>query len=250
MGKRLGQHFLVNSSVAERIVTAARVQPDDVVLEIGPGKGVLTHLLAQKAKHVIAIEKDKNLVIYLKNRFEAVKNIEIIEQDILKYSDVRHRYIIVANLPYYITSRFLRLFLEEMPNKPISMTLMVQKEVAERICAKPPNMNLLALSVQAFGKPKILFTVGKGNFSPPPEVESAVIQISDISDNFFKKHGVTPKEFFTLPRKTFSQKRKMLRSSLQYAEVRLPQVYTEKRPQELGLEEWSKLWKILRRGSG
>ena len=166
---------------------------------------------------------------------------------------------IVANLPYYITSRFLRLFLEEMPHKPKSMTLMVQKEVAERICAAPPRMNLLALSVQVFGKPKILFRVSAGSFSPPPEVESAVITIENISDAFFKKHSMSPREFFKLPKKAFSQKRKMLRSSLgniqKLAEVPLPhmrkwdfrkfqiQNFLIRRPQELSLEDWLQISK-------
>lgn len=239
MGRRLGQHFLINQAIAKQIVDAADIQPTETVLEIGPGKGMLTQFLIEKAKKVITIEKDKQLVDFLQKKFKEAKNLTILHDDALKMLDSKYldsKYLVVANLPYYITSHFLRLFLEEISNKPQSMTLMVQKEVAERICAKPPHMNLLGLSVQAFGKPKILFKVGKGSFSPPPEVESAVIQISDISEDFFKKHHITPQDFFKLPKKSFSQKRKMLRSSI--PEAKLPELNFRKRPQELGLEEW------------
>jgi 16S rRNA (adenine1518-N6/adenine1519-N6)-dimethyltransferase len=264
--KTLGQNFLVDANVLEKITAVAELKSDDVVLEIGPGLGVLTQALAVKAKKVIAVEKDRQFVPYLREKYKDAKNLEVVEGDIhqipltppfLKgellllplekggwegffYSN----YKIVANLPYYITSRFLRLFLEELPNKPQSMTLMVQKEVAERICAKPPNMNLLALSVQAFGKPRILFRVAAGSFSPPPEVDSAVIAIENISDAFFKKHHISPKEFFELPKKAFSQKRKMLRTSIgKSPEGNLPEIMAIKRLQELSLENWTSLAK-------
>lgn len=243
MGKKLGQHFLTTTAIPKRIVECANIQQADVVLEVGPGKGILTQFLVEKAKKVIAVEKDAALVQYLQEKYTDVKNLEIVEGDILKHGaeNMEHgtHFKIVANLPYYITSRFLRLFLEETAHKPQSMVLMVQKEVAERMCAKPPHMNLLALSVQAFGKPNILFNVGKGNFSPPPKVDSAVIAIENISDDFFKKHRMSPKEFFKLPKKAFSQKRKMLRSSIgSYAEIELPHIMETKRPQELSLEDW------------
>lgn len=263
MGRKLGQHFLTSTAIAKRIVESANIQPSDVVWEVGPGKGMLTRFLVEKAKQVIAIEKDRNLVSFLKEKFKGAKNLEIMEGDILKIQNVNistqggstsggrnqndnikskipKKYKIVANVPYYITSRFLRLFLEETPHKPQSMVLMIQKEVAERICAKPPHMNLLALSVQAFGKPRILFRVSAGSFSPPPEVDSAVIAIENISGTFFKKHHISPKEFFELPKKAFSQKRKMLRRSI--PDVGHPE-FTIKRPQELSLEDWASLVK-------
>ena len=274
---KLGQHFLTSAAIAKRMVESANIQPTDVVLEVGPGKGMLTQFLVEKAKKVIAIEKDRQFVPYLREKYKDAKNLEIVEGDILKIPLNPHflrqrtdppsaekgellsrcnrdlvgfptlSFKIVANLPYYITSRFLRLFLEEMVNKPQSMMLMVQKEVAERICAKPPNMNLLALSVQAFGTPHILFKVSRGSFLPPPEVDSAVIAIEHISDAFFKKHHISPKEFFKLPKKAFSQKRKMLRASLSnhIAEVGLPHIehLLKKRPQELSLEDWAIMFK-------
>lgn len=249
MGKRLGQHFLTSTAIAKRAVEFANIQPTDVVLEVGPGKGMLTRFLVEKAKKVIAVEKDRRLVQYLRENYKDAKNIEIMEGDILETSNFKlpKKYKIVANIPYYITSRFLRLFLEEMTNKPQTMTLMVQKEVAERICAKPPHMSLLALSVQAFGKPRILFRVSAGSFSPPPEVDSAVIAIENISGAFFKKHHISPKEFFKLPKKAFSQKRKILRASVgKYAEVGLPhiEIFLKKRPQELLLEDWIEILKF------
>ncbi len=251
--QRLGQHFLTSAAIAKRIVDAANILPADTILEVGPGTGMLTQFLVTKAKKVIAVEKDKNLVVFLREKFGAMKNLEVVEGDILQIQNskfkvknynakfkIPKKYKIAANIPYYITSKLLRLFLEEIKNKPQSMTLMVQKEVAERICATPPRMNLLALSVQAFGTPKILFKVGKGNFSPPPEVDSAVIAIKNISDNFFKKYHISPQEFFKLPQKAFSQKRKMLRHSI--PDVGHPEFAT-KRPQELFLEDWVMLLK-------
>mgnify|MGYP001581026175 CR=1 FL=1 len=239
MGKRLGQHFLTNAAIVKRIVDAAGIEPDDTVLEVGPGRGILTEELVARAKKVIAVEKDHNLVLYLREKYKDKKNMEIVEGDILKHGawSMEHEtgFKIVANLPYYITSRFLRVFLETEELRPASMTLMIQKEVAERICAAPPDMNLFALSVQAFGVPKILFRVAAGSFSPPPEVDSAVIKIDNISDMFFKKNGIQPQEFFKLPKKAFSQKRKMLRASI--PEAKLPEFAT-KRPQELSLDDW------------
>jgi 16S rRNA (adenine1518-N6/adenine1519-N6)-dimethyltransferase len=240
--KSLGQHFLTSTAIAKRIVDAADIHPEDTVLEIGPGRGILTQFLLAKANCVIVVEKDGELVDLLREKYKKENTIEIIHGDILNpkhYTLNATYYKIVANLPYYITSRFLRLFLEEIEQKPTSMVIMIQKEVAERICAKPPHMNLLALSVQAFGEPKILFQVSKGSFLPPPEVDSAVIEIRNISNIFFTKHHISPAEFFKLPKKAFSQKRKMLRSSLKnnISEVGLPK-YRSKRPQELQREDW------------
>ncbi|TSC80293.1 MAG: 16S rRNA (adenine1518-N6/adenine1519-N6)-dimethyltransferase [Parcubacteria group bacterium Gr01-1014_29] len=259
MGKHLGQHFLTSPVIARRIVDVANILPNDIVLEVGPGKGMLTQFLVEKAKLVIAVEKDKQLVQYLREKFKDTKNLKIVYGDILKiplnppfskgellplkkggwegFFDSNFK--IVANLPYYITSHFLRLFLETNELRPQSMTLMVQKEVAERICAKPPHMNMLALSVQTFGVPKIIFKVSKNNFAPPPEVDSAVIAIENISDVFFKKHNISPQQFFKLPKKAFSQKRKMLRSSLKLTRHRVSSQFEMIRPQELSLEDWA-----------
>lgn len=266
---------------------AAALTKKDVVLEVGPGKGVLTELLLQQAGHVIAVEKDKNLVQYLKEKFADAKNLTLLQGDILKLSNISEvgppkylktmgQYVIVANLPYYITSRFLRMALEgtlfsnpaskqrvgknheagsssdseKITFRPMRMVVMVQKEVAERIVAMPPHMNLLGVSVQAYGTAKIVLRVPREQFSPPPKVDSAVVSISDISDHFFQEHDVEPKQFFTAIKKAFSQKRKMLRNSIKLSGVEPPTILCRKsdfrhiqelmtkRPQELSLKEW------------
>jgi len=240
--KVLGQHFLTSTLIVEHIVATSGVTKKDTVVEVGPGTGVLTAYLCKSAKRVIAIEKDARMVEFLKGKFLYASNLKIIHGDVLKpntYNLIpKTSYKIVANIPYYITARFLRLTLEELERKPTSMTLMVQREVAERITAAPPHMNLLALSVQAFGTPKKLFSVSRGNFSPPPKVDSTVISILHISDDFFKRHKISQKEFFATARKAFSQKRKMLRSSLG-----IKNGFATKRPQELSPEDFVSLLK-------
>jgi len=242
--KRLGQHFLRNREILKEIVQAAELSKKDAVLEVGPGTGELTEFLAGASGKVIAVEKDSGLIPPLRSKFKPHKNVKIIEGDILQISKSKFliskqipksKYKIVANIPYYITSRFLRNVLEAR-NKPKLMVLMVQYEVAKRICARPPEMNLLALSVQAYGRPKLLRKVSKGSFAPPPEVDSAVIKISDISDDRFRQNKINPEKFFDILRRAFQQKRKMLRHSLK--NLKLPEKYFKKRPQELSLEDW------------
>lgn len=262
MGKRLGQHFLRSRDTAERIVQAASLAKTDTVLEVGPGKGILTELILQQAGRVIAVEKDIELVQFLTEKFAHAENLILLHGDILNQSEIQsphipEKYVVVANLPYYITSRFLRVFLEGPAPRPARMVIMVQKEVAERIVATPPHMNLLGVSVQAYGTAEIVLRVPREQFSPPPEVDSAVVSITDISDKFFKKNSITPKEFFAPIKKAFSQKRKMLRSSLRISEIQSPTYrrldlrtstwqFTTKRPQELSLEEWVVIAKHLK----
>ena len=155
--KILGQHFLKNKKILEEMARSAEISKKDIVLEVGPGLGSLTEILAERAGKVIAIEKDRELIPILREKFKKIKNMEIIEGDILKIKNLKlENYKIVANIPYYITSRFLRLFLSQTRFGPKLMVLMVQKEVAERICAKPNKMNLLALSVQSYAKAEII----------------------------------------------------------------------------------------------
>ncbi|MFC1595180.1 ribosomal RNA small subunit methyltransferase A, partial [Patescibacteria group bacterium] len=153
----MGQRFLKSRAALSQIINAAELTKDDIVLEIGPGKGILTEELTKIAKQVIAVEKDERLCAFLKKKYEKTSNLKVICADILSMPRcdlgiLEHEYKIVANLPYYITSRFLRIFLSQTEFRPKSMVLMVQKEVAKRMCAKPPKMNLLALSVQAFAE--------------------------------------------------------------------------------------------------
>src|SRR3989339_45280 len=217
--QRLGQHFLKNTSATRQIINkmikAADVSKKDIVLEAGPGKGILTKALLKKAGRVIAVEKDKELVKYLKEKFKDCENLEIVEGDILKTQISKlksQNYKIVANIPYYITSRFLKTFLENpaLAGQPQKMVLMVQKEVGERITAKPPHMSILAISVQIYGQPKIIAKVSKKHFSPQPQVDSVVVLIDHISDFPYPNE----KKIFKIVKTGFSHKRKLLLNNL------------------------------------
>src|SRR3989338_8157112 len=233
--KHLGQHFLNNKKILEEMARAAEISKNDIVLEVGPGLGSLTEILAARAKKVIAVEKDRELIPILRERFRNYKNVEIIQGDILKIENWKVKignFKVVANLPYYITSRFLRLFLSQTEFGSKLMVLMVQKEVAERICAKPPKMNLLALSVQLYAKPEIIRKVSKGQFSPPPKVDSAIIKIS------LRRPTSNSEQILALAKIAFQQKRKMLRHSLPWLS---DSQVARKRPEELSLEDWAKI---------
>lgn len=247
----LGQNFLINQRIVERIIDEANLTKKDQVLEIGPGKGVLTFLLAEKADKVVAVEKDKRLINWLTELAEKVENVQIIESDILKIeeSEVKKffqnkKYKIVANLPYNITSHFLKKFLET-DYQPQEMLLMVQKEVGERIVAKAGDHSLLSLSVQFFCNPEIVFNVPRGNFSPAPKVDSVIINLKNISQNKFK---LDAEKFFSVIKPGFSAKRKVLRSNLEkFGKEKVQAVFAELglaenvRAQELTLEQWVKL---------
>lgn len=207
--KWLGQHFLVNSGVLQKIVDAASLTDEDLVWEIGSGLGVLTKALAQRAKKVIAIEKDPVMAGVLLSNLREFKNIEFVQADILKFNlenKLKNQiYKLVANLPYSITSPVIRKFLETK-YKPKLMVLMVQKEVAQRICAKPPKMNLLAVAVQFYGKPKIVSYVSKNSFWPVPKVDSAILKITPTHTN----SSINTGEFFRIVKAGFSHPRKQL----------------------------------------
>jgi len=229
--KGLGQNFLINKKVLGQILESANLQKDDTILEVGPGIGNLTQELAKRVKKVISVEKDQNLARILSKELgiENIKNVEIIQDDILKILDSKFYipnsgYKVVANLPYYITSPVIRKFLEnEAP--PKEMVLMVQKEVAQRICAKPPRMSLLAASVQFYAKPKILFYVSKKSFWPQPKVDSAIIKIMPADD--YKKR-VSSDLFFRIIKAGFSQPRKQLVNNLAKS-LKLDKIETSKR---------------------
>jgi 16S rRNA (adenine1518-N6/adenine1519-N6)-dimethyltransferase len=210
--KWLGQNFLISKNVLRKIVEAAEISKKDTILEIGPGIGNLTTELAKRAKKVIVVEKDKRMIEILKENLKDYKNVKIIQGDVLKlepksYTLKPHK--VVANIPYYLTSRLIRKFLETK-NKPKSMVLMVQKEVAQRICAKPPKMNLLAVSVQFYAKPKIISFVPKDCFWPRPKVDSAILKISNLKT----KNQKIKKSFFRIVKAGFSQPRKQLVNNL------------------------------------
>ena len=179
--KRLGQNFLIDKTVLRKIIEAADLKPNDMVLEIGPGIGTLTRELAKTAIKVIAIEKDPKMIDILKDTTKDFQNVEIIKEDILKMSPESYKlkaksYKVVANLPFYLTAPVIRQFLETK-NPPQEMNLVVQKEVAQRICAKPPDMSILAVSIQFYAKPEIISYISKKSFWPSPKVDAAILKI-------------------------------------------------------------------------
>jgi len=220
--KRLGQNFLIDKGVIKKVIKSAKLCSEDIILEIGPGIGVITQELSKKTKKVIAVEKDPKMVEILKETLKDFKNVEIINKDILKYQIGAYgssttakikdkKYKIVANLPFYIVAPVIRKFLENN-NPPQEMILITQKEVAQRICAKPPKMNLLAVSVQFYSRPKIISYVFKKSFWPVPKVDSAIIQIIPRSSAY----GSTlfREQFFKIVKAGFSQPRKQLTNNL------------------------------------
>jgi len=214
-----GQNFLVDEKVLEKIIESANLKKDDVVLEIGAGFGTLTERLAQKAGKIITVESDRGILPILRRNLENYKNVEIIEKDVLSVVNYESRimnyeYKIIANLPYQITSAVLRKFLENEP-RPNEMMVMVQKEVAERICAISGEMSILAVSVQFFGQPEIIQIVPRSSFYPAPEVDSAILRISRIkneSETNLKRIDV--KDFFRVVKVGFSARRKQLHNNL------------------------------------
>lgn len=202
------------------MIKAADISKKDIVLEAGPGKGILTKALLEKAGRVMTVEKDKKLAKFLKEKFKSYKNLEIIEGDILKIKNLKLKiknYKVVANIPYYITSRFLKTFLQDVKHQPEKMVLMVQKEVGERILGRG-KMNLLALSVQIYGQPKIIAKVSRKHFSPQPKVDSVVVLIDNISKNFFankyNRKYLPERDFFQIAKTGYAHKRKLLLNNL------------------------------------
>ena len=268
--KGLGQHFLVDGEVLGLITSAAEVAPADVIIEVGPGLGILTQELARQAGWVVAIELDSKLAAILKQTLASFDNVTIINEDILgidpaallqeqKVSFPRaisspFSYKVVANLPYYITSPILRHFLEASA-KPQIMVVMVQKEVAEAIVAEPGQMSLLSISVQFYGEPRIISYVPAQCFYPEPEVDSAILRV-----DLYPQPAVAVTDessFFELVRAGFTASRKQIGNSLAQglglpkAEV-LPLlgkagIVPQRRAETLTLDEWAQLWQVFTR---
>ncbi|MCK5084543.1 MAG: ribosomal RNA small subunit methyltransferase A [Candidatus Pacebacteria bacterium] len=290
--KSLGQNFLIDKTVLDKIVEVSDLNKKDVVFEIGPGFGTLTEELSKKCGKVVAIEKDRKLAELLKSRWlhspdrvvepfvqngstalkglwsQRVKNTVVINDDILRvdlnefinnYSS-DGKYKLVSNIPYYITSPIIKLFLES-DVKPELIVLLVQKEVAERICAKPGKLSILALSVQVYGEPEIAGFVDRSSFYPEPKVDSAILKIKNISrDAIMGKDAinrVSTKDLFRIIKIGFSSKRKKLANNLS-AGLHISRTQSEEllseagissnaRAQELGLEDWRKLTEMILR---
>jgi len=210
--KGMGQNFLVNRQTLEKIVSSADLKTEDVVLEVGPGLGTLTAELAKSAGRVIAVEKDQKMCEILKETLSGFENIQIINDDILKINSEPYTlnpYKVVANIPYYLTSPLIRKFLETK-YPPEFMLLMMQKEVAQRICANPPDMSILAVSVQFYAKAEIISYVKKENFWPKPKVDSAIIKIVPKTS----ENSISPDLFFKIVKAGFSHPRKQLGNNL------------------------------------
>ena len=254
--KGLGQNFLEDPFALEEIIAAAEIQPTDTALEIGPGLGSLTRYLAASAKKVIAVELDGNLIPPLKEVLASYQNVHIIHGDILKLSPKdlinEDHYLIVANIPYYITSAVIRHLLEN-PSKPRRIVLTIQKEVAQRICAKPGDMSLLALSVQVYGAPRVAAHIPADAFFPAPKVDSAVLVVDIFPSPLIKEELLD--SFFKLIKAGFSQKRKTLRNSLSsglhISPVNAAELLTragidpQRRAETLSIEEWEHLMKNM-----
>lgn len=259
--KSLGQHILVKKSVLAKIIDTADIAPDDTILEIGAGTGILTKELLKKAKKVVAVEIDTELIKSLKQLFKAEiesGKLRLIKGDILNISEkelaLPDGYKIVANIPYYITSKILERFLTLKKLSQV-MVLLVQKEVGERICAKPGCTSILSISVQYFAKPEIVAKVPAAAFRPMPAVDSTVIKISDIKNRASKE--VNQKDFFRLVKVSFASRRKTLANNLSagfyiskeeaFDIIKKANLQKTVRAQELTVADWILITKLGRK---
>ena len=238
--KSLGQNFLMHARIAERIALVAKLSSNAVVFEIGPGTGMLTRELLRRVGKVIALEADYELFLKLQIDFAkeiSQQRLELIQGDIRTFniSTLPNGYALVANIPYYLTGEIFRMFLES-DNQPSVMTLLVQKEVAERI-ARSKKESILSLSVKAYGTPKLEFSVPRGAFVPAPKVNSAVLTVCNISRENFLTHE-EEQIFFTLVRAGFAHKRKFVRKNLTDAGLSAGNIPLKARAEDLSLSAW------------
>ncbi len=262
--KRLGQHFLVDEDILECILSAAELGHEDIVIEVGPGLGILTERLAELAGKVIAVELDFRLVRMLRESLASFPNVEIIHADILKIAPQQllgdylaipgsaQDYKVVANLPYYITSPILRHFFGAWA-KPSLMVVMVQKEVGEAIAANPGKMSLLSVSTQFYSKPTIMACVPAKSFYPPPKVDSLILRLDVYSKLPIEVSDVD--SFFDIVSCGFRAPRKQLRNSLAQALGMSPSqialllgkagIEAKRRAETLNLGEWRELWEVF-----
>jgi 16S rRNA (adenine1518-N6/adenine1519-N6)-dimethyltransferase len=259
--KSLGQNFLFDPTILDRIVAAGEVTATDVVLEIGPGAGSLTRCLAETAKQVIAVELDDRLIPILQYTLADHPSAAVVHGDILassletlilpnQKSEIKNqKFKVVANIPYYLTSAIIRHLLESKI-KPSLIVLTVQREVAERLCAKPPEMSVLAVSVQVYGEPRIVGVIPASAFYPKPDVDSAIVRIDLFSDSPFADSDATD-QFFSIVKAGFSQKRKKLKNALASGlKMKMEEVEemlnkagidSNRRAETLSVEEWKRV---------
>ncbi len=247
--KSLGQNFLTSQKIVCDVVMSSNITNKDTVLEIGPGKGVLTEELLKYAKKVFAIEKDERLIEVLQEKFiNEIKNekLILINEDILDYDiekNINSDYILVANIPYYITGALFKKFLSSN-NQPKKMVLMLQKEVAKRIVASDKKESLLSMSIKVYGTPKYIQKVKAQYFSPKPKVDSAILLVDKISKKYFKEFS--EEKFFIVVKTGFAHKRKLLARNLEelYPKEKIKQVFDtclipeKSRAEDLCLQDW------------
>ena len=250
--KDLGQNFLVDENILSRIVECADLSPTAQVLEIGAGLGSLTYFLAQAARQVTSVEIDPDLLAIARHTTADYENVDLVQGDILQMDlnslKLQDDFIVVANIPYYITSAIIRKLLNSTA-KPARMVLTIQEEVARRICAEAGEMSLLALSVQVFGAPHIVLKIPAQAFYPSPKVDSVTLRVDLFQQPLIAEEKLDT--FFRLTKAGFSQKRKMLRNTLS-AGLQLPReevdalltgaaIDPQRRAQTLTLQEWGTL---------
>lgn len=251
--KDLGQHFLTDKNVLEKMIETADLGKNDVVVEVGPGIGIMTKELAKRAKKVHAIEIDPKIAEILSTVCIQYPNLKIVRGDIRDFNPKGiGKYKVVANLPYYITSHIIKKFLEEK-NKPETITVLIQREVAERICAKPGRMSVLAVAIQFYGIPEIKELVSPLAFFPSPKVYSAILKIRVFKEPLFE--DVDTKVFFRLVKAGFGEKRKMLSNSMsgglgiekELAEKLLKGAGVEPmlRAERLTLDDWRRIYLVF-----
>ncbi len=252
--KSLGQNFLKSEPALKKIVEAGEVGNEDTILEIGPGKGALTKKLLAYGCQLIAVEKDKELVKYLQEKFEkeiSEGRLKLVEEDILNFDIASYKlsaksYKLIANIPYNITGAILKKFLTA-EHQPERMVLLVQHEVGKRIVARDGKESILSISVKAYGEPRLVMKVPARYFSPAPKVDSVVIAINNISRQKFVKEGVDEEKFWEIVHLGFAHKRKKLSGNLKSLNLGDNELFNsikDKRAEDLPLEMWISLAKI------
>ncbi|QQS59189.1 ribosomal RNA small subunit methyltransferase A [Candidatus Peregrinibacteria bacterium] len=245
--KRFGQNFLADENVLRAIVEAADIQPEAIILEIGPGLGVLTRELLPRAKKVIAIEIDRDILPALRETTHFFRDrLELRNEHFLNTILPEVPYQVVSNIPYHLTSPIIRKLLVEAGHRPTSLTLLVQKEVAEQIC-NTKKSSLLSLFVAVFGEAKIIASVPSSSFSPPPKVDSAILHINVFETPLLIRQPV--QKVFSTAKQGFSQKRKKLKNLFPESLLRATEVDPDARAETLSVFDWERLTENIRKES-